>query len=144
MREMAAERGVSILELSRLAEQDESIDRQIDARSADLAERNKDFVIDARLGWYFIPESVKVFLDVQPEVAARRIYEARRGTERENIDLEATLKAIEARAESETRRYQEYYGIDYTDHSQYDLVIDTSELTIDEVVERILGSLPEE
>ena len=144
MREIAAERGMSILELSRLAEQDESIDRQIDARSAELARRSRNFVIDARLGWYFIPDSVKVFLDVRPEVAARRIYEARRGTERENVDLEATRKAIEARTESEAARYRDYYGIDYTDHSQYDLVIDTSEMTIDEVVERILENLPGE
>ncbi len=144
MREIAAERGMSILELSRLAERDESIDRQIDARSAELARKSRDFVIDARLGWYFIPDSVKVFLDVRPEVAARRIYEARRGTERENVDLEATRKAIEARTESEAVRYRDYYGIDYTDHSQYDLVIDTSEMTIDEVVQRILENLPGE
>jgi predicted cytidylate kinase len=143
MREMAAERGISILELSRLAEEDESIDRQIDVRSADLADKGADFVMDARLGWYFIPQSFKVFLEVRPEVAARRIYDAARGTERENVDLEMTKKAIEERTASETRRYREYYGLDYADHSHYDLVIDTSDLTVDEVVAEVLESLRE-
>ncbi len=138
MRELAEERGLTILELSRLAETDDAIDLEIDARSARLGEGDQGFVMDARLGWHFVPSSLKVFLDVRPEVAADRIFSARRGREKENIDLESTKKAIEARAASERERYFSYYGLDYSDHGHYDLVIDTSELTPDEVVERIL------
>lgn len=141
MREMAAERGVSILELSRSALEREDIDREIDERTVRLAEAGGDFVMDARLGWHFAPRSTKVFLDVQPEVAARRIFEARRGSEHENIDLETTTRAIESRTESERERYLTYYGLDYTDHEHYDLVIDTSDCSIDEVVDRILSHL---
>ena len=139
MREMAAERGISILELSRLAEQDDAIDAEIDGRTRRLAHTGEDFVIDARLGWHFVPESFKLFLDVRPEVAARRIYEAQRGTESENIDLETTRAAVESRTKSETSRYREYYGLDYTDPSHYDVVVDTSDLTVDQVVERVLS-----
>lgn len=139
MREMAAERGISILELSRLAEDDKAIDAEIDGRTARLAAGGDSFVIDARLGWHFVPESLKVFLDVRPEVAATRIYGARRGTEWENVDLETTRRAVEERSASEAERYMDYYGLDYTDTGHYDLVIDTSELTIDEVIERILA-----
>lgn len=138
MREMAAERGLSILELSRSAEERDSIDREIDARTVHLAEESDEFVMDARLGWHFIPESVKVFLEVTPETAARRIYDARRGSERENVSLADTVEATESRTESERKRYLTYYGLDYTDHSHYDLVIDTSDKTIDEVVELML------
>lgn len=141
MREMAAERGVSILELSRSAEEGDSIDREIDARTARLAAEGDDFVMDARLGWHFAPKSVKVFLEVRPEVAAQRIYGAARGSEHENITLEETERAIEQRTESEKKRYLTYYDLDYTDHAHYDLVIDTSERTIDEVVRVILGRL---
>ncbi|HWB88400.1 MAG TPA: cytidylate kinase family protein [Acidimicrobiia bacterium] len=138
MREMAAERGISILELSRLAEQDEAIDAEIDGRTAYLAATGEDFVIDARLGWHFVPHSFKVFLDVRPEVAASRIYEARRGAESENVDLEMTKAAVESRTASEASRYMEYYGLDYADPGHYDLVIDTSDLNVDQVVDRIL------
>lgn len=141
MREMAAERGLSILELSRSAEERDSIDREIDARTIRLGRESDDFVMDARLGWHFIPESVKVFLEVDPETAARRIYAARRGSEHENVSLSDTLVAIESRTESERKRYLTYYGLDYTDHSHFDLVVDTSDKTIDQVVDQILSHL---
>lgn len=141
MREMAAERGVSILELSRSAEGKENIDREIDERTERLGRNGTDFVMDARLGWHFIPQSIKIFLEVRPEVAARRIFGAARGTEHENVDLETTERAIESRTESEKQRYMSYYELDYTDRSHYDLVIDTSDLTIDEVVQRITSHL---
>lgn len=141
MRQMAEERGVTILELSRSAEEDDAIDREIDARSAHLAESGGQFVMDARLGWHFVPGSYKVFLEVRPEVAARRIYGAGRGSERENVDLEATMRAIAERTNSERERYLSYYGIDYLDHGHYDLVIDTSDLTPDQVVGTILEHL---
>ena len=138
MREMAAERGVSILELSRSAEGTDDIDREIDARTVRLAEERDDFVMDARLGWHFIPDSLKVFLDVSLDEAARRVYEAGRGSETENVDLSATRDAIELRTESERVRYYDYYGLDYTKPEQYDLVIDTSNLSVDEVVSRVV------
>lgn len=141
MREMAEERDITILELSRLAEVDASIDREIDARTVRLAEEGGSFVMDARLGWHFIPQSVKVFLEVQPEVAARRIFGARRDSEQENVDLDTTTRAIESRTESERDRYLSYYGLDYGDHNHYDLAIDTSHLSIDQVVEEIIGYL---
>lgn len=50
MREMAAERGMSILELSRVAESDDAIDLEIDARTSRLAGSGRSFVMDARLG----------------------------------------------------------------------------------------------
>lgn len=138
MREMAAERGMSILELSRSAEKREEIDREIDARTVRLGSESDDFVMDARLGWHFLPQSLKVFLEVRPLVAAERVFGAQRGSERENVDLEATRRAIETRTASEVKRYRDYYGIDYGDHSQYDLVVDTSEMPIAEVVQQIV------
>lgn len=141
MREMAEERGLSILELSRSAEARGDIDREIDARTVRLGQDRDDFVIDARLGWHFLPQSIKIFLEVRPEVAAARIYGAKRGSERENTDLEATLRAIESRTASEVRRYREYYDVDYGAHDHYDLVIDTSELAIADVADRIVGYL---
>ncbi|HLV90824.1 MAG: cytidylate kinase family protein [Acidimicrobiales bacterium] len=143
MREMAAERGMSILELSRVAESDDAIDLEIDARTSRLAGSGRSFVMDARLGWHFIPHSVKVFLDVRPEVAAARVFGAGRSAEKENVNLDATVRAIAERTESERERYIEYYGIDYLDPSHYDLVVDTSDLTPEQVVERIVEHLRE-
>jgi predicted cytidylate kinase len=141
MRELASQRGITLLELSRLAESDESIDREIDERSAHHASEGDGFVLDARIGWHFVPHSFKVFLDVRPEVAASRVFGARRGTEPENVDLEATQESIRRRTDSERQRYLDYYGLDYLDPAHYDLVIDTSELTPDQVVDMIVSGL---
>jgi cytidylate kinase len=138
---MASERGISVLELSRIAEADEAIDREIDERSARLAATGESLVIDARLAWHFVPGSVKVFLDVRPDVAARRIFGDGRRTERENVDLAATERTTAARAASESLRYQRYYGIDYLDPANYDLVIDTSDATVEEVAAEIVAYL---
>ena len=137
MREMAAERGVSVLEFSALAERDSAIDQAVDRRSRTLGQERDGFIIDARLAWHFIPHSVKVFLDVPVEVAAARIFNAQRGSEAENVDLETTLANIERRTESEAQRYRDYYGIDSMDHANFDLVVDTAEMTVDEVVDAI-------
>ena len=141
MREMATERGVSVLEFSALAEADPAIDRAIDERSRRLGDERDGFVIDARLAWHFVEYSVKVFLDVSLEVAAVRIYGDQRGSETENIDLPATVHNIERRTASESKRYRDYYGVDYLDPGNYDLTIDTSDLTVDEVVEAIAAFL---
>lgn len=141
MREMADERGLTILELSRDAEDGDTIDREIDARTVRLATESDHFVMDARLGWHFIPDSFKVFLEVRPDVAAQRIYDAQRGAEHENVSLDDTRKAVELRTESEHTRYMAYYELDYADHSQYDLVVDTSDKPLDEVVALVLASV---
>ena len=143
MREMAEERDLTILELSRHALTDDEIDRAIDERTVRLAQERDDFVLDARLGWHFIPESFKVFLEVTLDEAARRIYEAGRGSERENMDLASTRDAIRSRTATEHERYLTYYGLDYTRHDQYDLVVDTSALSVDEVVSIIVDALGE-
>jgi len=137
MREMATESGVSVLEFGALAEADPAIDRAIDERSRTLGEERDGFVIDARLAWHFVPHSIKVFLDVSLAVAAVRIYGDQRGSEAENVDLESTLRNTERREASESKRYMDYYGVDYMDLGNYDLVVDTSDMTVNEVVDEI-------
>ncbi|CAN5458781.1 MAG: (d)CMP kinase [Acidimicrobiia bacterium] len=144
MRAMAAERGLSILELSRLAEGDDAIDAEIDARTVWLGTTGESFVIDSRMAWFFLPQSVKVFLDVNTDVAAARIHAALRPTERENVDLETTTRALIGRIESEASRYRRYYRIDYLDTDHYQIVIDTSELSIEAVVTELLRRLQAE
>jgi cytidylate kinase len=138
MRQIAAERGLTVLELSEVAETDPEIDREIDERSSRFGETEADLVIDARLAWYFIPAAIKVFLDVSLDVAAERIFESGRRSERENTNLATTRRNIEDRTRSESSRYIDYYGVDYLDLTHYDLVVDTSHLTVEQIVGHIL------
>lgn len=138
MREIAIQRGLTLLELSKLAEKDASIDKELDERQIRLGKEEDNFIIDARLGWHFIPHSIKIFLDVADEEAARRIFAEKRADEKYNLTLETTLKNIKRRKESEMKRYLDYYGVNYHDKKNYDLVIDTTKINAEKVAEKII------
>ena len=54
------------------------------------------------------------------------------------------IDQIRKREESEKKRYKQYYGVDYSDKKLYNLVIDTTKLSPDEVVERIMEFMNKE
>ncbi len=147
MRDAAAKRRLTLMEISRIAEKDRSIDEELDKRTIELGKKEDDFVMDSRLAYHFIPESFKVFLAVDEKEAARRIFgdiqkkKASRGVEKESTTLSATLANIKKRKQSEQHRYRKYYGIDPYDKEQYDLVVDTTRTTQGEAVEKVIAAV---
>lgn len=139
MRELAEERGMTVLGLSRIAEQDDSIDHAIDERTKRLAEQQDDFVIDGRLAWHFIPKSIKIFVKADLGKVAERVFKDMRKDEKENTSLEKTLENLRKRRESEAKRYKKLYGLDYLDEKNYDFVIDNSSISIEECLEKAMG-----
>lgn len=137
MREMAKEKSMSPAEFSKYVETEKSFDKELDEKTIELGKTKDNIVMDSRLAFHFIPDSIKIFLDVRPDVAAERIFKQKRADEKENISLEDTKENIKLREKSEIKRYQELYGLDYTNKKQFDLVIDTSDLTLNETVNKI-------
>ena len=136
-REIAEERKISILELSKLEEEDQSIDQEVDQRQIALGREEDDFVIDSRLGYHFIPKSIRVYLDADFETRAKRIM-ADTIRKENNVTLESTKEAIQTREASEKKRYKEYYDQDPNDRKNYDLIIDTTDISAEEAVEKIM------
>lgn len=141
-RKMAEEKGVSFDEFSNYAKIDKSIDLELDRRQREMNGRDSDFVMDSRLGFYFIPDSYKIYLKVDFDEAARRILGANRKDQKYDTFGEALRGSLE-RVDSENVRYKNAYNIDMTDESQFDKVIDTTHKTIKEVVEEVLESIPD-
>jgi len=145
MRSIADEKGVSLVELSLLAETDRSIDEELDNKNKEVGKK-ENVIIDSRLGFYFIPQSFKVFLKLDPKISAERILKDkqtnknRQNEASQDFDTEeGIMKSIKIRQESEKKRYQELYGIwDYTDPRNFDLIIDTSLLPLEGVVDKII------
>lgn len=143
MRNIALSINISLMELSKIAEQDNGeIDKKIDDENRKLKEDNK-FVIDSRLAFHFIPESFKVFLDLPLEISKERIMNnlktnaLRQESEKaENVD--EVYRNITERLESEKKRYLQFYNIDYTNKNNFDLVIDTNKNNLEEVVDIII------
>ena len=55
MRQIAKERKLTLLELSKQAEKDNSIDKELDKKQIELGKTKDNFVIDSRLGFHFCP-----------------------------------------------------------------------------------------
>ena len=138
-RQLAAEKGISLGELGDLAEKDPSIDADIDARIVETARANPDIILESRLSAYMLSRNnipaLKIYLDASPEVRMTRIGG------REDKDISKAVEETLQRQESEARRYKMYYDIDINDLSVYDLIINTDDLTPDEVLDRILDAV---
>ncbi len=137
-REIAAKYGMSTLELNRYAETHREIDDEIDDYSRALGHRDQSLIVDSRLAWHFIPHSFKVFLQVDPDVAAARIMGDQGRTSEAYPDQETCKAMILQRKALENSRFLELYNVDCGDLSQYDYVADTTNLSPDQVAQQIL------
>src|SRR3989344_2153766 len=138
MRAMASEKKMCLIELNKLAESDNTIDLELDEKLKELGKTNDNFVVDGRLTAFFIPKAnVRVFLDTDDKVRAERILKDRRAHEESKDILEMTAK-IREREESEKKRYRQYYKMSYLDKKWYNLVIDTTNMSPNDVVEKII------
>ena len=95
-------------------------------------------MIVGRTSYYFIPHSVKVFLDVALEEGAKRIFNEKREKEKFKTLSEA-VESIKAREESDSKRYKKYYNINISEPKNFDLIIDTTKIPADEVVDKIIA-----
>ncbi len=141
-RKLAAERGMNTLDMNKFSESTKDVDDYIDNFLRDIeAGRNGDkpYILDSRLAWHFVPSSFKVFIKVAPEIAARRVLSDKlRSNEPDNKDLQSTMDSLQARMKSECKRFKEYYNIDYRNESNFDLVVDSSHQTAEEVAAAII------
>ena len=138
-RAIAHRRGVSTLELNRLAESDPTIDDQIDGVFRSLAQTPGPLVVDSRLAWHFLPSSYKVHLVVDPAEGATRVL-GRGGSHAERYEsVDQALVAMEQRVESERRRFLDVYDVDIFRLDNYDLVVDTTQASPSEVADAVLA-----
>lgn len=104
---------------------------------------NEIWIIDSRLAFHNIPESFAVRLVSDPKVAAERLFNDKsRGKEDSKYNsVEEAYGAREKRRIGEQSRYLRRYGVDLEDENNYDLIIDTSYSTIEDISDTILTCL---
>ncbi|MDA3802937.1 MAG: (d)CMP kinase [Patescibacteria group bacterium] len=140
----AAERGLTLAEYNKLGEKDSSTDIEVDNYQKELGENEDNFIIEGRTSWYFIPHSLKIYLDVSSKEGARRVHlqlqknKENNRNEDDNLDtFENVLNSMEKRKESDRERYKKYYNFDAYNLDHYDFVLDTTNLNEKEVYRRI-------
>lgn len=137
MRTKARERNMTLAEYMKLAETDDSIDKEVDEYQKELGLTKDDFIIEGRTSWHFIPHSLKLYLAVDEKEGARRIFKQLQKendrNEDENLNtLEDVIASMRKRKQSEIKRYTEYFNIDIHNLDNYDYVLDTTNLSIKE------------
>lgn len=138
-RKLAKEHNMDVTTFNMYVEKHPEIDRQIEKSAAEYAKTNTRFIIDARLGWYAVPESFKVYLTVDIDEAAKRAFNDANRKETENFNtIEDQKQDLIKRYTLENERYFSLYGVRKEDLSNYDLVVDTTNLSPEEVANKII------
>ena len=145
MRSMATQKDITLSELGIIAENDPTFDIALDNYNKEIGTK-ENIVLDSRLGFYFIPESFRVFLELDPHIAAERILADALSNPNRNREsrggfdtVEGIVSATSNRLESERKRYKELYGItNHTDHANFDLVINTGTKPLEDVAQMIV------
>ncbi len=142
----ATDRGMTIDQLNELGMKEAWTDKKVDEYQAKLAKKEDNFVLESRLGWFFIPKSIKIYMDVDEEVGAKRIFKAptkQRKDEPKYKSVKELQKAIKNRVKHDLARYRKYYGksSDFTNKSNFDLLIDTTNNTQQQTVNQIISFL---
>lgn len=143
LRDKAREKGMTLQEYLESGEEDDSVDREVDEYQRDLGENSDDFVIEGRTSFIMIPHAIKVFLKTDLDTAARRIFNDMKEKAKERnegmVESFEQMKAeLERRMRTDRKRYHKYYGVDAFDEKNFDIVVDTTDISIDQAVETVL------
>jgi CMP/dCMP kinase len=147
-RKYAKEKGITIEELGKLEAKDDKIDREVDAYQTKLSEDEDNFIIDGWLSFHFIKKAIKVFLDCDENIGAKRIFSdttsgKRDSSERKAQSFEDAKKILIDRMGVNRERWIRYYNADFLDMNSYDLVIDTSSIDAVNVANKIINFIKE-
>ena len=149
-REIARKKGWTLEELNKYAqthpETDVDVDKDVTVQARQLEKAGKKVIVEGRTQYHFLPESIKIYIKVEPEEGARRIWNDLQEKELRDQRNEGNIASFEQmklrmkqRQNEDIKRYQKYYSINPYDESHYDLVVDSTAISAEEVAEKILS-----
>jgi len=149
-REYAKQKGITLNELNELAltnpESDVEIDKTAANKARDLA-KDKIVIVEGRTQFHFLPESLKFYVKCDLGESTKRIWEDIHQNpfrnEKKPNSIEELKQLIIEREKSDLARYKKYYNLNHKDESQYDHVIDTTNITADQATEKIIKIIKE-
>ncbi len=130
-RKMAEENGMSLNEFEELTNKDPKFDNELDEKIKEFGEKNNNFIVESRLAWHFIPDSLKVKLICDFDERIKRV------ATRDNLSFEEAREHNEFRDKKIAERYAKYYSIKDFSDDKFDLVIDTTTTSIQDVALKI-------
>ncbi len=135
-RELAQKLGKDLVQLSKIAERDHSIDRQLDELARREAEKG-GVVIDGHISAWIVRDLADLCVGIVAPLHIR----VKRIADRDGRPIEEVERETRIREESEARRFREIYGIDVTDPTVFDVVVNSAFYSPDQIVEIVLKAL---
>lgn len=144
-RQMAEERGMTLSDFGRYAESHPEVDIELDNLVIKRIKRamgdERDALLEGRLAGFMLYRakipSFRIYITARPEVRAKRIKK------REGGEISSIMRDMAERERSERERYLNLYSFDLRNMDIYDLVIDSSDMDIDTVLERATAAIEE-
>lgn len=142
-RKLAAEKGMTIEEWDKymLDNNDFSDDAKIDGVQKEFGKTKDNFVLESRLGWFNVPDSLKIKLFCEDNIRFERTSKQdpeRFGTTIE--DFQNTMKKSLQREEDHRQRIENLYRIEnLNDDKHFDFIVDTTNLKFEEVLEKCIN-----
>lgn len=126
-RQLAREHNMELAEFGRLAEEDPSYDKMIDARQKEIAQTQNNIIVEGRLSGWMVPQAdLKIWLHAPIGCRIKRI------ATRDQVGDESTAEKLTLEREAcEAGRYRSYYNIDINDLLIYHLVLDSERWNIE-------------
>ena len=139
-REFARRLGITTLELNKRLKDDPKLDHEIDGTVTKLSEERKDdkLIFDSRMAWHFAKDTFKIFLTIDSMEAAKRVMLNQRGEEEHYDTVEEACEKLVERSRVERERFVDIYCVDYYDYNNFNIVVDTTTRTPEEVVAIIM------
>jgi cytidylate kinase len=135
-RDLAKEMNLTLEEFTEYVEENPEIDKKLDHKITEIAQKG-NILIDSQLSAYILGSiaNLKILLTCSLEKRVQRM------AERDNTDYNEKLNETLIREESELERFKNLYNFDLNDLNVYDLIVDTSSLSVEEIVETILNEI---
>ncbi|MEM3609466.1 MAG: cytidylate kinase family protein [Candidatus Anstonellales archaeon] len=131
-KDLAKEKNLTLEEVQKLAEKDKNIDLELDNLIIKKAKELDNCIISTWLGpWVIKDADLRIFLFAPIEERAKRI------AERDKMSFEEALDHIKKRDNQNIKRYKKLYKIDIRNTDIFDLVINTSKLSIEQTADLV-------
>lgn len=137
-RELAKENNMDLEEFTKHVEKNPEIDKQLDNKILDLSKED-NILIDSQLSAFILGSKadLKILLTCSIETRVKRM------AERDKSTFKDKMRETLLREDSEKERFKKLYDIDLNNLQEkiYDLIINTSDLTIVQIVDIIVNTI---
>jgi len=137
-RNLAKKYNMNLEEFGKYCEKNSEVDKELDQKQLEILKEG-NLILEGRLaGWLAYKNDIpalKIAILADIDTRTKRIIK------REEGSIKKRKEEIIKREKSESKRYKNYYNIDINDNSIYDIVIDSSNKSPEEIVNMIIAKL---